>query len=184
MEPQLQNEHPQQHKFKCGGIRQRRRLQLGLHICRHSPLSGNSNEAVRIFLYGNRPKWSPFANNFTGEIDTLALKRYCKSLSNPQKASTGNSPRKSTSRCAREAPLAEASRTKFGESPQATAAKGFPVNRRRAQPQTHGSDMDHISQGPDENTHYHNHSYHHHMDYHNSASTATGLPEDICLAWR
>jgi hypothetical protein len=103
-----------------------------LPALRHSPLSGNSNEAVRIFLYGNRPKWSPFANNFTGEIDTLALKRYCKSLSNPQKASTSNSPRKSTSRRAREAPLAEASRTKFVESPQATAAKGFPVNRRRS----------------------------------------------------
>jgi hypothetical protein len=85
--------------------------------------SGNSNEAVRIFLYGNRPKWSPFANNLTGEIDTLALKRYYDSYRNPQKASTSNSPQKYTSRHAREAPPAEASRTKFRGPPQATAAK-------------------------------------------------------------
>jgi hypothetical protein len=138
MEPQLQNGHPQQHKFKCGGIR-------------HSPSQGTP---MRRCVYSSKATDLNGRHSRTisqGEIDTLALKRYCKSHSNPQKVSTSNSPRKSTSRCTREAPLAEASRTKLGDSPQATAAKGFPVNRRRAQPQTHGSDMDHISQGPDEN---------------------------------
>jgi hypothetical protein len=131
MEPWLQNGHPQQRRFKCGGDSPETPTPTKttyLLALRHSPLSGSSYEAVRIFLYGNRPKWLPFANNFTGEIDTLALKRCYDSHSNPQKASTSNIPRKPTSRRAREDPLAEASHTKFGGPPQATATKTFPIN--------------------------------------------------------
>ena len=110
-----------------------------LPALRYNHLSGNSNQALRTLPCGNQPKRSPFANNFTDEIDTLALKRYFNSCRNPQKVSTSKSPRKSTSRHAREASLA------------VIAANTFPVNRRRAQPQTHSSGLGQTSQSPDEN---------------------------------
>jgi hypothetical protein len=73
----------------------------------HDRQPENTTEVLRSTHYGNRPKWSPFADKFNGEIDPLALKRYYDSFKNLQKLSSSNNSHKLISQPARNSPSAQ-----------------------------------------------------------------------------
>jgi hypothetical protein len=155
----------------------------------HDPPPEDSKEVPRITVYGNRPKWSPFVDKFTGEIDTRALSRYHDSFKNPPKPprnNNNNHPRNSTRQPTRRFPLDQAQRTTFARPPPATGANSLPLGRSHSQPQMQGPALGPKVQGHRAGYLFRqNLSMHNHMNYEDSTPTAAELlPRISALPWR
>jgi hypothetical protein len=119
----------------------------------HDQQPENLKELLRITLYGNRPKWSPFVDKVNGEIDPVALKRYYDGFKILQRLGCSINSRKSISQPTRKAPSAQPLRTKLTRPSPTTGANAIPVTRRREQTQMQGPKSEHELQGLESEEH-------------------------------